>query len=445
VDGIGRARDIRVRGNARGRPAATGTRGKRALGVAAALAALLMSSAATAGDSARWPSSRPVRAPGDRILLAAGSRLFVAPDPDAVSQAGQYLAAGRPADAAAIRAVAGEPQAVWFTGGSPADVAARVATITAAAAADHAVPVLVAYNIPHRDCGLYSGGGASSEDDYQRWIDGFADGLVASTAVVVLEPDALATLSQPGCTGAVTDERYRELRYAVHRLRAAAPIALYLDGGHSAWRPIEDTPLLHAGPPPLPAGSGPISAFGPAVEPGMATRLIRAGVAEATGFVLNVSNYRSTPELIAYGNRLARCVGARLRTGAEACGRADGRGWLPHFIIDTGRNGRGPWVAPAGWYPDPQEWCSPPDRGLGERPTTHTGQPLVDAFLWIKRPGESDGACTRGTAGPADPLRGAIAPPAGAWWPDNLLELVRGARPALAPANPGTQPAEHRN
>ena len=47
------------------------------------------------------------------------------------------------------------------------------------------------------------------------------------------------------------------------------------------------------------------------------------------------------------------------------------------------------------------------------RPTAQTGDPLVDALLWIKRPGESDGACNGG-------------PPAGTWWPEDAL----GARPA---------------
>jgi len=68
-----------------------------------------------------------------------------------------------------------------------------------------------------------------------------------------------------------------------------------------------------------------------------------------------------------------------------------------HFVIDTSRNGLGPWTPDAA-YPDPQDWCNPPDRGLGLRPTTDTGDPLIDAYLWVKVPGESDGQRTRGTA-----------------------------------------------
>jgi endoglucanase len=76
-----------------------------------------------------------------------------------------------------------------------------------------------------------------------------------------------------------------------------------------------------------------------------------------------------------------------------------------HFIIDTSRNGNGPLSG---------AWCNPPGRALGTPPTTGTGEPIVDAFLWIKRPGESDGTCEGG-------------PAAGRWWPEYALELARNA------------------
>ncbi|MFI2791482.1 glycoside hydrolase family 6 protein, partial [Kitasatospora sp. NPDC018614] len=47
-----------------------------------------------------------------------------------------------------------------------------------------------------------------------------------------------------------------------------------------------------------------------------------------------------------------------------------------------------------------------------EPPTTRTADPLVDAYLWIKRPGESDGTCKGG-------------PKAGQWWETYALELAR--------------------
>ena len=49
---------------------------------------------------------------------------------------------------------------------------------------------------------------------------------------------------------------------------------------------------------------------------------------------------------------------------------------------------------PAGKYSgDPQTWCNAPRRGIGARPTANTGVPLVDAYLWIKTVGHSDGQC----------------------------------------------------
>jgi endoglucanase len=78
-------------------------------------------------------------------------------------------------------------------------------------------------------------------------------------------------------------------------------------------------------------------------------------------------------------------------------------------------------------YPDPQDWCNPPGRNLGLRPTADTGIGLLDAYLWVKIPGESDGDCTRGL-GPAgttvDPEWGRIDPPAGQWFPEMALDLV---------------------
>ena len=160
-----------------------------------------------------------------------------------------------------------------------------------------------------------------------------------------------------------------------------------------------------------------------------ADRLHRAGVERADGFFLNVSNYRTTSSSLKYGDWVSQCLwfGTNAAEGGwrlghfEYCGSQyypssgyddttatdqwyldnvtnaanppSGPADLTHFVVDTSRNGQGPWTPPAGLYPDPQDWCNPPDRGLGIRPTTATGDPLADAFLWVKVPGESDGQC----------------------------------------------------
>jgi endoglucanase len=103
-----------------------------------------------------------------------------------------------------------------------------------------------------------------------------------------------------------------------------------------------------------------------------------------------------------------------------------------HFVIDTSRNGEGPWVPPAGTYTEAQDWCNPPGRGLGVPATTNTGSPLGDALLWVKVPGESDGTCTRGApAGSIDPEWGLVDPAAGQWFAQQALQLAQLASPPL--------------
>jgi endoglucanase len=285
-----------------------------------------------------------------------GARLFVDPDSPAGAQAAAWRGA-RPGDAALLDRIAAQPQADWL-GDWSGDVRAAVAGRIAAARAAEAVPVLVAYDIPDRDCGQHSGGGAPDAASYRSWIDRFAAGIGDGRAVVILEPDALAGMDCLDEAG--QRERLGLLADAVSRLAVQPGALVYLDAGNPAWRSA----------------------------PEMARRLAAAGVAEARGFALNVSNFRTTAENRAYGRAISRLIGDK------------------PFVIDTGRNGAGPSADGA--------WCNPPDRALGEEPTTETGDPIVDAYLWIKRPGESDGECLGG-------------PPAGTWWPEYALGLARRA------------------
>jgi cellulase/cellobiase CelA1 len=103
---------------------------------------------------------------------------------------------------------------------------------------------------------------------------------------------------------------------------------------------------------------------------------------------------------------------------------------MPHFVVDTSRNGQGSWAGNKKW-PDPQTWCNPPGRGVGDRPTTETGEELADAYLWIARAGSSGGRCRRGTNGDQDPERGVVSPESGQWWGDLALERAKNASPPL--------------
>jgi endoglucanase len=399
-------------------------------GLTAAVVAALLGGLTLFGSAAPAQATAPSHDPLDGPV-----RFYVEPETNAGNQARIWADAGRTEDAQHMRALSKTSQAVWFTSGSPGEVRKSVQATMRQAARQKSVPVLVAYFIPGRDCSQYSAGGAPTEQAYREWIKAFASGVGGGKAVVIVEPDGLALLSsEPWCgeggggsTGTpedltLVDERFREVNYAVDTLQRLPRTGVYLDAGHSAWQQLND----------YDAGYGV-----PSAQLGMASRLLRGGIAKADGFFLNVSNYRADAELTTYGTDLAKCLRFRRTTGAASCSQDDLAGVasdprkLTHFVLDTSRNGLGPWTPPPGKYTDAQDWCNPPGRALGARPTTRTNNGLIDAFLWVKRPGESDGQCTRGTAGPEDPEYGLVDPAAGAWWPDYALGLAQRAVPPL--------------
>jgi endoglucanase len=400
------------------------------------LIAVTVAAAVLTGLSAQASASPPTRG----RALAPDTRFYVDPNSEAAHQAIVDLRAHHVADAVAMAKLATWPEAAWFTKGTPAEIHQQVADLVRRAGRQHAVPVLVAYDIPLRDCSQYSAGGAQSDAAYREWIAAFAGALGRRQAVVILEPDALANLPSD-CgpttdpTGTITAARIADLRYAVGVLEAQPRTSVYLDAGHSQWHSVGD----------------------------MAQRLIQADVAHTQGFFLNVSNFQPTDQVDEYGTWLAKCIWYATAGPGDTASCAsqyypatagDPSTWhltdewyaehvdalhppasaLTHFVVDTSRNGRGAWNPPAGKYTgDPQNWCNPPDRGIGPRPTAAPGVPLVDAYLFVKTIGESDGQCTRGTAGPGDPEYGnTVDPAAGAWWPAQALTLVRNANPRLS-------------
>ncbi len=327
--------------------------------VAVLLLGTLLGCSAANGDGG-GPGPQGGRSAGPAAVT--GSPFWVNPRSPAALQVQEWRRQGRTKDAELLERIASRPVAEWPTGGH--DPGADVRAAVRGAAAEGRTAVLAAYNIPHRDCGQHSAGGAADAAAYERWIGAFADGLGDAGALVVLEPDAVPHVVD-GCTPPeLHEERFRLISGAIARLKQHPNVKVYLDAGNSAW--ITDPAKL-------------------------ARALRKAGVGDADGFALNVSNFRRTDEQIAYGRRLS--------------GLLDDA----HFVIDTSRNGNGPLAGP----PD-EVWCNPPGRALGEPPTTRTGDKLVDAFLWVKRPGESDGPCRGG-------------PKAGEWWPEYALGLARRA------------------
>ncbi|QRK05976.1 glycoside hydrolase family 6 protein [Archangium violaceum] len=235
-------------------------------------------------------------------------------------------------------AIASKPGARWF-GNWSGDIAAAVSGFVGAADAADKLPVLVAYNIPGRDCGSHSAGGAGSPEAYRTWISAFAAGIGNRPAIVLIEPDALAQLD---CLSNDTERQTRLslLRYATEQLRDRAPNTwAYLDGGNASWI-AADT---------------------------MAQRLESAGARNIRGFVLNVSNFYTTAQSSSYAAAVNTALSNRY-------------GYTLPFVVDTSRNGNG----------SNGEWCNPAGRKLGTPSQIGGGAELL---LWVKVPGDSDGSC----------------------------------------------------
>ena len=73
-----------------------------------------------------------------------------------------------------------QPHAVWLTKGTPKEVRYKVEQVVLKARAKSQVPILVAYNIPGRDCAGALCGGALTTPEYRAWIDAFASGIGSS-------------------------------------------------------------------------------------------------------------------------------------------------------------------------------------------------------------------------------------------------------------------------
>jgi len=286
-----------------------------------------------------------------------GALLYVDPSSPARKQVAAWRES-RPADAAQMEKIASQPHSVWL-GEWIADPFQFVDDSSRRITDAGAMPVYVLYWIPERDCGQHSRGGAGSAAAYRLWVAEIARGLGRRRAAVIVEPDALAGMDclKPEAQS----ERLSLIRDAVRTLRASGSVSVYIDAGHPIWHPAEQ----------------------------IAQRLRQAGIEGATGFALNVANHHATEENVRYGEAVSAATGGK------------------HFVVDTGRNGLGSPESIRG----EAAWCNAEGRALGSRPTTSTGHPLVDAFLWVKYPGESDGKCNGG-------------PSAGVWWAEYALGLA---------------------
>lgn len=320
----------------------------------------------------------------------------------------------------------------------------------------------VVYNLPDRDCAsfasngeltLKAGGLAKYKSDY---IDAIAKRFEQDPSykrlriVVIVEPDsipnAITNVNQdyPKCIEAV--KAYKEgVRYAVSRLGSIDNVYLYLDIAHSGWLGWAHT-------------SSATRFYRELLAPG-------GLLAKIHGFAANVANYSPLDE----GNdpyadeaRNQSVIASFYEGNRMIDERRYVAAWRSAFpdkgiIIDTSRNGWRPTSdgSPIEKRAHRGNWCNVSGAGIGERPRASPA-PGVDAYVWVKPPGESDGTSdpgattpndegkrfdkmcgtaavvrpySKGRPIPTDALGG--APHAGHWFHDHFLMLVKNATPPL--------------
>ena len=276
-------------------------------------------------------------APVDPDDPTGGFTSFFDPGSGADAQVLLLRDQGKNEEADLIQRIADQPIGVWL-GVWTGNPTTTIESTTDRALKAQQIPIFIVYNVPGRDCGLYSAGGAT-EEYYLTWIQKIADGIVpGSVTWFILEPDALPQLGD--CEG--QGDRVHLLSEAARILDEAGG-KVFLDVGHSNWE-TTDT---------------------------MAERIAMVGTDHLAGFATNTSNYNAVENEVAWGTELSEKTGLR-------------------FITDTSRNGNG--------APEDAAWCNPRGRALGENPVIFDdGGPLI-AYVWGKVPGESDGECNGGPA-----------------------------------------------
>ncbi|MEO3749434.1 glycoside hydrolase family 6 protein [Streptomyces sp. B6B3] len=445
-----------------------------------ALAAGLLSTAGAAPAATAAPA-----APADPYAEAAavrvdnpyaGARVYVNPEWSA-------RAAAEPGGAA----VAGEPTAVWL------DFIASVAGLDGAmglrdhldAALEQGADVVqvVLNDLPYRDCDWLMSNAEMWLDELPRYRQEFVDPIADILAdpayadlrvVAVVEPDSLARMvthtgdrpeATEGCRQVAANGVYLEgVGYALARLGTLPNVYPYLDIGNHGQLGFDDT-------------------FDAAVEVMYRAATAAGGTVDAVhGLVTNVAGYAATHEPyfaaddVVDGEPVSEGSGWLAGNGfadevpyalafREA---AIERGFDPGIgaLVDTSRNGWGGPDRPTGPGPATTaeeyveagrtdrrlhqgNWCNQAGAGLGERPTA-APEPGIDAYAWVKPPGESDGASIplpqenagftplcdptyTGNAGNGNNPTGALlaAPPTGRWFAEHFASLLANAWPPL--------------
>ncbi|WP_306610744.1 glycoside hydrolase family 6 protein [Streptomyces lunaelactis] len=353
----------------------------------------------------------------------------------------------------------------------------------------------VVYDLPGRDCAALASNGelpltqAGLNRYKSEYIDAisdvFKDAKYADIRITtVIEPDGLPNLvtnaaSDPECQQAKSSGiQVKAVQYALEKLHGIANVYTYMDFAHSGWlgwdNNLKQTVQLYTD----------------------VAKGTPAGLASVDGLITNVANYTPLTEpFVTDPDKMiggAQVKGSKYYEWNPNFDEADftknvhkelvTQGWPTStgMVIDTSRNGWGgaarPSVASTSttldtWVSESKVdrrahrglWCNVSGAGIGAPPqSSPVGNPdsYIDAFLWVKPPGESDGAsediendegkrqdpmCDPTFSAPAggNNKTGALpnAPLAGHWFHDQFEMLVKNAYPAIPEAGAGDSEA----
>ena len=440
------------------------------------------STACTGGTSTTPPTTPPPDGKADNPF--AGARLYVNPEWSA-------KAAAEPGGSK----VAGTSTAVWLDriaaiagAGGGMGVRAHLDEALRQANGEPLAITFVIYDLPGRDCAALASNGELGPDDLPRYKSEFIDPIAAAFAdptykdlriTTVVEIDSLPNLvtnaggrptATPACDTMKANGNYvNGVGYALSRLGPIPNVYNYIDAGHHGWLGWDDN-------------------FGASADLfAQAARAAGSRPEYVAGFISNTANYGALKEpyfavedsVNGTSVRQSRWVDWNRYVDelsfAQAFRARAVRAGFPAdvgMLIDTSRNGWGGTARPTGAGPRTTvdtyvdggrtdrrihlgNWCNQKGAGLGERPQA-APEPGIDAYLWVKPPGESDGASTaipndegKGFDRMCDPtytgnvrngynLSGALpnSPLSGHWFSAQFQELLKNAHPALQTHGP---------
>jgi len=340
-------------------------------------------------------------------------------DPAYVENVSASMAA-HPQLASVLSRAKNQPTSFWLD--SSSSISRLTSALVAArkhggAAGRGLVPLVTVSTLPGRSCETDGSGeefSATAEGarEYRAFIDNVSAVLMEHSSqpvALVLEPHVLAVLAsrKPACAASQSTME-DSLAYAIRKL-ALANVSIYLDGGNAIWTGWDDLrqALVEAAARILTKVGPGNRVRGFATNVGAYTPLVGDGVSR----LASNNPFRNEVDYITH---LAEDLH---RNGIEGM----------HFIVDTSRNGQ---LTVPGMGRD---WCNLAEAGMGERPRVVL-HPLIDAYVWVKPPGESDGTDVPGArrsepnCGSSAALRGA---PESGWFDAAFVGLVERANPPL--------------